>query len=571
MTTTMPAREAPFSILRDDPYDATRPPARDEPVLAVGNIQGNLIGFNKDHQTLLFLRITSAADCKQWLARLKPYVATAEEVLAFNRLFKAVRSRRKMETGAVQATWINVAFSFQGLSQLNPETASFQDASFRAGLALQSASLGDPTDAGHEGCASNWVVGGPGNEADIVLIVASDDPDHLRAEVGRLEDSIYTPRLPDGTRVRSGVQVLYKQHAATLPAPHIGHEHFGFLDGVSQPALRGRLSDDLTDVLTLRQNPNDPNQGKPGQDLVWPGEFVFGYQGQDPNGTDKNEPGAVSVAGPSWGNDGSLLVIRRLRQDVPLFRQSMQNAALQVGLDLKTFAAKCVGRWPSGAPILRAADADSPSLGDDDCANNHFEFQDPSAPIRHGVNQSDLDCYDETFPASQGDKTGLKCPFASHIRKVYPRDDVHTAGTVLPGYIPPGGAALPLGEVDTQTHRLLRRGIPFGPPCPLSDDAPVQDSGDRGLLFLAYQTSIPRQFEFVTRNWANDPNFKDGGAGHDPIIGQNGSDPGRARTFEVPQADGTVKSVSFTDEWVVPTGGGYFFAPSISALEILAG
>jgi len=570
MTTTMPAREAPFSLLRDTDHDATRPPAPDEPVLAVANIQGNLIGFNKDHQTLLFLKITSVPDCKQWLDRLRPYVATAEEVLAFNRLFKALRSRRKKETGAVQATWINLAFSFQGLTQLNPEAASFQDASFRTGMAAQSALLGDPTDASREGCASNWVIGGSGNEADIVLIVASDDADHLRAEVGRLEDTIYAPRLADGTRIRSGVQILYKQHAATLPPPHVGHEHFGFLDGVSQPALRGRLSEDFTDVLTLRQNPSDSNQGKPGQDLLWPGEFVFGYQGQNPNGADKSQPGNVSTAGPSWGNDGSFLVIRRLRQDVPLFRQAMQNAALQIGLDPKVFTAKCVGRWPSGAPILRAADADNPALGDDDCANNHFEFQDGSQPIHHSINQSALDCYDETFAASQGDQSGQKCPFASHIRKVYPRDDVRTPGQTQLGYPASGEVAPTLGEVDTQTHRMLRRGIPFGLPFPLSEDAPVADSGDRGLLFLSYQTSIVRQFEFVTRNWVNDPNFKDGAAGHDPIIGQNGTDPARGRTMEVPLPDGTTHTVNFTDEWVIPTGGGYFFAPSLSALEALA-
>lgn len=570
MSNEVPVREVPFSLLRGEESDPTRPAVPDEPVLTVGNIQGNIIGFNKDHQKLLFLKIVSAADCKRWLTELAPFIATAEEVLAFNRLFKAMRHRRKRETRALQATWINIAFSYQGLALLNPETTTFEDAPFRAGLAAQSAGLGDPTDPGHEGCPIRWVVGGPGNEADIVLIVASDDEDELRAEVARLEDTIYSPRLPDGTSFRSGVQVLYKQHGATLPPPHTGHEHFGFLDGVSQPALRGRLSDDHTDVLTLRQNPKNRDQGKPGQDLLWPGEFVFGYKRQNAAAQDITEPGEVAQAGPSWADDGSFLVIRRLRQDVPLFRQFIQTAAGQASLTPSVFAAKCVGRWPSGAPILRAADADSLALGDNDCANNHFEFQSPSAPIPHGINQSQLDCHDEVLPASQGDLTGQKCPFASHIRKVYPRDDVHAAGAAAPGYTQPGEAPLVLNEVDTQTHRLLRRGIPFGPAYPLSEDAPVQDSGDRGLLFLAYQTSIARQFEFVTQKWVNNPGFKDSGAGHDPILGQNSSAPDRSRQFQVPQAEGTAANISVTGEWVIPTGGGYFFAPSISALVILA-
>ena len=54
-------------------------------------------------------------------------------------------------------------------------------------------------------------------------------------------------------------------------------------------------------------------------------------------------------------------------------------------------------------------------------------------------------------------------------------------------------------ESEVQTHRLLRRGIPYGEPSLSSPTAPVPDTedADRGLLFLAYQTSIENQFEFL--------------------------------------------------------------------------
>jgi len=90
-------------------------------------------------------------------------------------------------------------------------------------------------------------------------------------------------------------------------------------------------------------------------------------------------------------------------------------------------------------------------------------------------------------------------------------------------------------------------------------------------VFAAYQTSIVDQFEFVTQRWVNSPGFKETGTGHDPIIGQNNT-PGeqRKRTFKV-TIDGKPQELSTQSDWVIPTGGGYFFAPSIDALCLLTG
>ncbi len=86
-------------------------------------------------------------------------------------------------------------------------------------------------------------------------------------------------------------------------------------------------------------------------------------------------------------------------------------------------------------------------------------------------------------------------------------------------------------------------------------------------MFVSYQTSIIRQFEFLQQSWANNKKNPPGsenvieGSGEDPIIGQNPSGD-RKRTFELDK-----KTLTLTQEFVTMTGGGYFFQPSIRAIN----
>ena len=131
-----------------------------------------------------------------------------------------------------------------------------------------------------------------------------------------------------------------------------------------------------------------------------------------------------------------------------------------------------------------------------------------------------------------------------------------------------------------QTHRILRRGIPFGPE--VSDEEQSVPDGtvpttkaDRGLMFVSYQTSLDEQFQFLQRNWFNNPEFAPRGQtpGFDPLLGQTNNNAPRPFQGALPNFPNGPRGpeIELKQEFIVPTGGGYFFMPSISTLRGVLG
>jgi Dyp-type peroxidase family len=520
------------------------PGAEPEPVYgakARANIQGNTIpGFNKDHQHFLFFRLGNLRRAKRWLRWIAPLISSMEDVLSFVRAHRALRLKLGVIEPPMCATWVNIAFSNRAIARLvSPaDAAAFGDQSFRQGLAERSTYLGDPTRPSHPGYRRRWVVGGPRNEADILVIVAADDSEDLVTMV----DSIKA-------RARaSGLRLLFEQRGDTLPGALRGHEHFGFKDGVSQPGVRGKVSAAPGDFITPRYiDPADPRAlffAKPGQLLLWPGQILLGEPRQRTEHLYASAPAATNF--PRWAALGSYLVCRRLRQDVSTFWSFAIGAAAALGMPAQQFGAMLVGRWPSGAPVMRTPAADNAALGGDQFANNHFIFNDDTRPS----SLRPIPGYGgDGFAQARADMLGAVCPHFAHIRKVNPRD-----------------SATELGKPqDSLLRMILRRGIPFGKPV-FGVKRPSQGllRQERGLMFICYGSTIEDQFEFLARRWANSPiqpNF----GGHDPVIGQRDEKGNRERFIDFPTTSG-IRRIALKKEWVIPTGGGYFFSPPIDAI-----
>lgn len=470
------------------------------PMLDLDEIQGDLlVGMQKNAELFVFFKIVDASRFK---ALTREYVVSHVTSLRRARDREQIVQQRKDLGEPPAEAWLglNLGFTKDGMTQLLGPRRPAMEPAFERGAAHPDtlARLNDPPPA-------RWVDGYRADRIDGVFLVAGPSPSFVTYHGNSLRQ-----------RLERAISVVYEEMGTVRPGRDRRREHFGFIDGVSQPGIRGL--------------PRTTRPGVPGEDPVWPGEFVLGYPGQDPKNPDRAGPVAALPA--PWAKNGSYMVFRRLEQRVPEFRRFVAARAAQLGIYPELLAARMVGRWRSGAPLELAPLEDNPSLGANDRRNNDFDYA--------------------------GDPFQRACPYAAHIRKANPRDD------------PPGGQA------ETLTHRIIRAGIAFGPEVAPGETYTMHS---RGLMFVCYQASIEHQFEFIQRGYADNPDFVGGKRrpgdgspvvpGFDPIIGQ--APGGGARVMDEPipnYPSGNRRSLlDMPEQFVILTASDYFFMPSITALR----
>ncbi|MCX4545537.1 Dyp-type peroxidase [Streptomyces sp. NBC_01565] len=396
---------------------------------------------------------------------------------------------------------LNLAFTSDGIRRLGLETPDLAGFSqeFVSGMTDPNRSrlLGDVG----ENAPRRWRWGGPDTPPVhvLVLLYARDEPllDRLEAEIRR--DGLAGGGFTEAARL--GTAALTDR------------EPFGFRDGISQPLIEG-LSKAAGDGAVVKA-----------------GEFVLGYANEYGLLTDRPLlPAGYDAAGllprapdggdADFGRNGSYLVFRQLHQDVDGFRRYLEDVTRspEGGADPEArdaLAARMMGRWPSGAPLVHAPLRDDPSLGSD----NDFGY----------------------FAT---DPDGLSCPLGAHIRRANPRDSLDPE---------PGSAeSVAIGR----RHRILRRGRAYG-----NGDG----SRETGLHFLCLSANISRQFEFIQHTWLNNPTFNGLYDGPDPVVAPRQN---HHSTFTV-QARPVRTRYRDLPQFVTVQGGAYFFLPGLRALRYL--
>jgi deferrochelatase/peroxidase EfeB len=232
------------------------------------------------------------------------------------------------------------------------------------------------------------------------------------------------------------------------------------------------------------------------------------------------------------GLNGSFAVFKMAETDVVGFENFLQSNKEKI--DPELLAAKICGRWRNGVPLALSPETDSPP---------------------GGISPEQLNNFDYVNVDGSGDPKGVRCPVGAHMRRINPR------GQPVTGQGHPGGS--------NNTHRLIRRGMPYGP---IYDPKQPYDGIERGLMGYFINSNIENQYEFVLSQWVNDSEFA--GAvrlppkSKDPLIGTQ--DPAES-IFAIPQPNGTppIKITGFLS-FVTTKAAAYCFLPSVTALKFIA-
>ncbi len=378
---------------------------------ALDDLQGNILkSHGRDHSRHLFItfKTENPEDRKKARERLAKMVASDRVTSALQQWREAQSYREVRETilgngamakkdvaaliKAASATFVGVLLSADGYRALKLDKNHMpDDPSFLAGAKARVDVLNDPP-------VTKWEMTFQGN-LHALVIVADDATDRLDTVVAKLKEELKD--LCVMLSEETGTAMRLDANGKEDPSAPV-REHFGFVDGISQPLFYAR---DIEKARTLQGGIDEYDPSAPlDQVLV-----------KDPGGDKSNAY-------------GSYFVYRKLEQNVAGFRADEQHLARQIAHyahpktteptaeDIALAGAYMVGRFQDGTPVVDRAVAGLGGLP------NNFTYD--------------------------ADPDGVRCPFQAHARKTNPRGDKQRQ----------------FGQPLTQerAQRIVRRAISFG-------------------------------------------------------------------------------------------------------------
>ncbi len=470
----------------------SKTPNADEQAM-LAQLQGNILkGHGRKHTAHVFLRFDAAeqAGARAFLKSLASKLTTASLQLANSAKFRAAKKAGKAAISTPPfMTCVLSASGYTALGIAAPNQPA--DNAFRGGMKSRAPLLNDPA-------AATWDIGYQ-NENHAMILIGGDANATTAAKSKQIDDAL---KALASTIPTSVTVIGVERGRAYFNGNEDGIEHFGYVDGRSQPLLRESdiEREDAGGDGIVRWSPSFPLK----QVLL-----------RDPASNDANA-------------FGSYFVYRKLEQNVQAFKAAettlgaeLQQLAVAQGhlFDPELAGAMIVGRFEDGTPVLLQ-----------------------NAEGMHHPVPNDFDY--------SGDQSGLKCPFHAHIRKTNPRGD--TARMF--------GVSLE----SEREHIMARRGITYGARKQNKKKAFLdQPTKDVGLLFMAYQSNVINQFEFTQASWANNTSFVNASTGIDPVIGQGSASNKQKHRAGWGDVQASTQDSRFAD-FVTLKGGEYFFAPSLA-------
>ena len=520
--------------------------------LDLHDVQGGILksygrsGFPKAY--FFFLTVTSEDKGREFVRKLAPTITSS---IAWANTDSGEKGFPK------PAVTTNIAFSYRGLRGLGLPRESLQSFpdEFAMGMQPRRAILGDDGVSAPERWDRAWR---DPDAIHMMLWINGQSQKAVEERYQQIVDLLVSlgggVEIITGHRNRDGRDDLPYQDASAIyqggePTPR---EHFGYVDGISDPFFKGVSAYELNVMGGGKVTGKNPAT-RAGWAPLETGEFLLGHKDEAFEWPEAPDPALLA-------RNGTYVVYRKLHQNVGSFDQYLDRMGRDFPGGPEALAAKFAGRWRNGAPL-----SSFPTQKDaDDFAKQWAAAKSAiyaaKTPDARAAAKQEFGRLNAKFTAYdfRDDLDGSRCPLGSHVRRANPRSALEFGQD---------GAFETPGAVSNR-RRILRRGLPYG------DSTERRDDGEHGVIFMALSASIRRQFEFVQQQWINYGNDFQLANDKDPLLGNHGVDkdgkPTGSMVVQVAKNDPKPPFIcSHIPRFVETRGGEYFFMPSLTALRMI--